>query len=321
MAERKRRLRVRVPATIANLGPGFDSLGMALELANTLDFTWQGIASGSEAEGPGEISFSVSGEGCEEIPPGAENLVLTAAQRVWERAGRRPTSAHVHLENRIPLARGLGSSAAAIVGGLVGANALVGSPLTPEELLPLAVELEGHPDNVLPALRGGITVGFALEGEKGRIRALSLPPPRHLAVVVAVPEFPLSTLRARGVLPHSVPFSDAVFNVSRASFLVAALALGRLEDLGAAMADRLHQPYRAPLVPGLSQVLAEAQRAGAYGSALSGAGPSVMAFTPPERSQAVGKAMQEAFAAHQITCRIIITRPARVGARVERMTE
>lgn len=271
---------VRVPATIANFGPAFDVLGLAVALHNTVD--------AAPADAPW---VEVHGEGEGELPDDATNLVYRAASTVAERAGAR-TAFSLVCRNRIPLARGLGSSAAAIVAGAVAANALLGSPLSPDELLDLAWTMEGHPDNVAPALLGGAVLS---DVSAGKVAWTRLEPQLDAALVAAIPEFAVATEAARRVLPAQVPFRDAVSNIGRAAWLVAALLTGRRELLPHALDDALHQPYRAPLIPGMMSVVAAAREAGAFGAVLSGSGPTIVAVAPPERAEAVGRAMTGAY--------------------------
>ena len=221
------------------------------------------------------------------------------------------------MSNRIPLSRGLGSSATAIVAGLTAANALIDSPFSRDDLLQLATDIEGHPDNVAPAIYGGFTVNTVTDGH---VECFSFLPRIFLRLVVMVPDFYLSTKSARQVLPSEVPMKDAVFNISHAAMMVAALARGSEKHLENAFADALHQNYRAPLIPGMFDVFAAAKKAGAYGAALSGAGPCLIAFVPEHRkcTEAVAAAMQDAFRAHEIEARPLHLRLDTKGARVLR---
>lgn len=257
-----REVRVIVPASTANLGPGFDSLGMALT-----------IYAGVSMKQADRTRVQVFGEGLQSLPRDKTNLVYGVAQKVFDKAGISMPELEIALESDIPLARGLGSSAAAIVGSLVAANELVGGVLTVDELFQMAVVMENHPDNVGAALYGGF-VAAAWDGE--RAEAVRLDPPADLEVLVAIPRFELATKKARGVLPRQVSMEDAVFNVSHSSLLTAALAAGRLDVLRHAMRDRLHQPYRAAMIPGMEEVLRHAPEHGALSAALSGAGPTLL---------------------------------------------
>ena len=306
----ERSVRVRVPATSANLGPGFDALGIACTLYNEMTLTL--------THEPG-LHISARGEGAAYIPGDERNIVWKSIQYLLERAGRVDEfqGARIRMSNRIPLSRGLGSSATAIVAGLTAANALVDSPFSRDDLLQLATDIEGHPDNVAPAIYGGFTVNTVTDGH---VECFSFLPRIFLRLVVMVPDFYLSTKSARQVLPSEVPMKDAVFNISHAAMMVAALARGSEKHLENAFADALHQNYRAPLIPGMFDVFAAAKRAGAYGAALSGAGPCLIAFVPEHRkcTEEVAAAMQEAFRAYEIEARPLHLRLDTKGARVLR---
>lgn len=290
---------VSVPASSANLGPGFDALGLALELRDRVELV------------PGAASPRVWSS--RPLPGGDGNLALRAARRVCDELGAEP-SFMLRLHLQIPVGRGLGSSAAAIVGGLMAANAWLGSRLPAERLLDIASEIEGHPDNVTPALMGGLCV--ACRGEQG-VTAVRLAPPRGLVAALAIPERSLPTSAARRVLPSRVPLADAVFNVQRAALLVAALASGRTEALAEATRDRLHQPHRLPLLPGLQPAMQAARAAGAACAFLSGAGPTVMALCQPEQAAAVGRAMAAAMEDAGQPAQARMLQLATAGARIE----
>jgi len=300
------RVRVRVPATSANLGPGFDALGVALGLYNEVE-----LALGGDG-----LRLEVEGEGADRLRgQGAQNLVVRAVAETLRRLGREVRGLGVRTVNRIPLSRGLGSSSAAVLGGVVAAAAAAGVELGPEALLDLALPLEGHPDNIAPALLGGLTVATLVEG---RVRAVGLEVPASLCAVAVVPEFSLATAKARGALPAQVPREDAVFNVGRVALLLAALQTGRLELLREAVRDRLHQPYRAPLVPGMLEVLGEGERAGALACFLSGAGPTLLALTGGDAG-AIGERMAARWREVAGVAARAMTLPIdRQGVRVER---
>ena len=264
-------VRVRVPASTANLGPGFDTLGMSLSL-----YIWIEM---SRAE---QTSVRFEGEGFEGIPTDKENLIYKVARLVFESAGEEVPELAIAMRSDIPLTRGLGSSASAIIAGMVAANALVESPLSKSRLFDLATGLERHPDNVGASLFGGI-IAAAWDGEHADY--VRIEPPRNLRVLALIPEFELATSAARAVLPDHLSLQDAVYNISRSSLLTAALASGRLDLLEFAMRDRIHQPYRAALVPGMEKILAEASLNGALGAALSGAGPTLLALVDRESTR------------------------------------
>lgn len=277
----ERRVTVKVPASTANLGPGFDSLGMAMSL-----FAWIELS----ASRNGETVIELFGDGMDSLPLDKSNLLYKVTQLVFREAGVEVPELNIAMYSEIPLTRGLGSSASAIVGALVAANALIGEPLSRQQLFQIATELEGHPDNVGASLFGGIVVSAWERGEEAR--HVRLQPPADLETLVAIPAFQLSTEKARHALPAVVDRADAVFNVGRSSLLVAALASGEVGLLRHALADRLHQPYRAPLIPGMTEILERAGEFGALGAALSGAGPTLIAFVDAAEQ---GKAALEPF--------------------------
>ena len=276
----------RVPASTTNLGSGFDVLGLALQLYSTIEL---------ELTNDG-IQVEVQGIGASFIAASEDNLAYRAAQSIFEKLGKRPKGLRLTLTNGIPIERGLGGSGTAILGGLLTANALCNNAFSTDESLRFAVELEGHPDNVSASLLGGLVVACVQED---RIHCIKLQCPQELKVVLVVPDFRLLTKVAREALPKMVSHADAVFNLSRSSFLVASIATGNLQNLGLAMDDRLHQPYRKPFIPGIETVFAAARNAGALSVALSGAGPTVAAFCI-ENGEAIADNMQNAFAEQNI---------------------
>lgn len=265
------KVRVKVPASTANLGPGFDSLGMALNL-----YAWIDMAISDET------TIHLIGDQMYGIPTDKSNLIYKVAQMVFEQAGVSHPELDIIMYSDIPLTRGLGSSASAIVGALAGANALIGNKLTQYELFQIASRLEKHPDNVGASLFGGIVVAF-WDGEKAE--SIRIEPDVNLEVLVAIPAFQLSTEKARSVMPKQVAMKDAVFNLSHSSLLVAALATCNLGMIRHAMKDALHQPYRAELIPGMKTLLEQAENHGALGVALSGAGPTMLALVDARSGQ------------------------------------
>jgi homoserine kinase len=262
-AFRTEQVHVRVPATSANLGPGFDALGLALDLVDDLHARVVGSGLRVDVSGPGE-----------ELPRDEKHLVVRAMRATFARLGGQPDGLELTCANRIPHGRGLGSSAAAIVGGILLARALVvgGDEVLPDaQALALASELEGHPDNVAPALLGGLTVAWL---DEAHAHAIRLECDARVRPVVFVPPFEASTEQARGLLPASVPHSDAAANAARAALLVAALT-GAPEHLLAATGDRLHQQYRAPAMPVSAALVASLRRVGVP-AVISGAGPTVL---------------------------------------------
>jgi homoserine kinase len=310
-------VQVKVPATAANLGPGFDCLGLAVNLCNLVILQ---TAGGFRSSGEPNVCVTVDGPGEKSLPVGRGNLVVRAAERIFAQAGCVPDRLTVRLINRIPPSSGMGSSAAAIVGGLVGANELCrlarpgGRPLKTDQLLALAAEMEGHPDNVAPALLGGFTISVI--GEDGAVRVLQPRVRRDLICVFCVPDATLPTTRARRALPKSYRRADVVFSLSRAAMLTALLQGGGTGLLQLAMEDRLHQPYRAKLVPGVAEALAAAAQAGALGACLSGSGPTVLAFVDHRGSpDRVGAALKKAFAAKGIRAETFVLEISTSGAR------
>ncbi|MBQ4404967.1 MAG: homoserine kinase [Selenomonadaceae bacterium] len=308
MDNKKNRARVRVPGTSANCGPGFDCLGLATTIYNYLDLT---LLRGSK------VIVEATGESSENIPRGKKNLAWQAVKRLLQEVGRANEfkGAIIRSKNNVPVSRGLGSSSTAIVGGLVAANEILGSPLNRQELLKLATEIEGHPDNVAPALFGGFTVSVM---DNGEVQTFSFLPRIKLKLIVAVPDFELSTRLARKVLPKNVPMRDAVFNISRASMLISALVEGREDLLPLAFDDAIHQPYRKKLVPGMSEVFTAAKAAGALGSAISGAGSCLIAFTTLKSGleNKIASAMVEEFKLHGVNAKALILDLDRRGAQI-----
>jgi homoserine kinase len=257
---------VRVPATSANLGPGFDALGLALALHDDVEV---------RALGSADVLVDVVGEGADDVPTGEDHLVVRALRHALDHVGAPQTGLHLTCRNRIPHGRGLGSSAGAVVAGLLAARALVAEPesLDDDVVLRLATELEGHPDNAAPALLGGATVAWS-DDAVGAVHAARLPVHAAIAPVVVVPGTRLATSHARGVLPETVPHRDAAFQAGRAALLVEALG-HRPDLLLPATEDRLHQGYRRPVMAE-SMALVDALRARGVAATVSGAGPTVL---------------------------------------------
>ena len=264
---------VRVPASSANLGPGFDTLGLALAIYLTCRFR--------EAS---ETRVRVSGRDTDSIPEDTDNLILRTARQVAETQRLDLPPVDLAIENQIPVGKGFGSSAAALVAGVVLADRVLGLGWNEHRLLDEAARIEGHPDNVSAAVLGSVTT--AAIGDDGITRAVRLEVPRAFSVAVVCPEFELSTPSMRAALPSEYSREDAVFNIQRATLLVAALLKGDREAFPVAFEDRLHQPYRAPRVPGLLAIL-KLRVPGLLGCALSGAGPAILVFYETGREQAV----------------------------------
>lgn len=278
---------IKVPATSANLGPGFDALGLALDLWNESTF-----------ELADDFSVYVEGEGKGKLAQGKNNMIVRAAQKFAEHVGTELHPFSVRCDNRIPLGSGMGSSAAATLTGLLAANVLTDAKLSDDEILCLASELEGHPDNVAPALMGGLVVS-TIHDKKVIARKLPIAP---LQVTVVLPDFHFPTKEARNSLPKQVDIKDAVYNVSRAVLVTEAFRTGDLNLLGEVMTDRLHQPYRLRLIPGAEDAMNAMKAEGASAVALSGAGPSLIAFSQTESS--IGVAAKRAFERAGLSARI-----------------
>ncbi len=294
---------ILVPATTANLGPGFDCLGLALKLYNRV------VVSPAN-----ETRVSIDGHGRDELPRDAGNLMLRSARELAQRSGKALPPLAWDAHHDVPLARGLGSSSTAIVAGLLAANTVLGLGLPRDELVRVAAGIEGHPDNVAPALLGGLTLCLP---DSDPLVVERLNPHPALQVVLLVPQFQISTCAARQVLPAQVPRADAVFNLARAAAMVAALVEGRWALLGEATKDRLHQPYRLPLMPGVAEAMEAARAAGAQGVAVSGSGPSVAAFCTGGAG-AIALAMIRAARSCAVDTTVTVAQIEPAGARIVR---
>lgn len=274
-------VRVTVPATSANLGPGLDSMALALGLYNVVELAE--IERGLEVE--------LYGAGADSLPRHPGNMVAQVAMSVFRKTGRAPGGLRISLESGIPPRSGLGSSAAALLGGVVAANVLLGSPLSREETLKTAIEMEGHPNAIVAALYGGLVVS---NYEDGRLIHASVPvAPMHIVVVLPAIEI----ANRRDALPQSVSLADAVSNIGRAALVLQALGAGDFDLLAAAMRDRLHEPARGKAIPGFEKAVEAARRHGAAAVAISGAGPALIAFAPADHeeiAQAMTRALQAA---------------------------
>ena len=299
---------IRVPATTANLGPGFDCLGLALDLWNEVEITPEGK----------QLVIQIEGEGAGVLPQDETNAIFCAMQFFAKQHQLTlPVGIHIHCTNRIPLGSGLGSSAAAAVAGLLAAQSLLNLPSNLDNLVDLATQMEGHPDNAVPCLLGGL--GAAIQ-ENGQIiyRALAIAP---LWLAIVTPRFFLPTHQARAALPEVVAHQDAAFNLGHTVMVVEALRTGDLDLLKVAMQDRLHQPYRLRLIPGAHQALEAAYAAGAAAVALSGAGPSLLAVARQSQdSQTIADAMCMAFKNAGLESRIFLPRISILGAFIDKET-
>ena len=311
-----------IPASTTNLGPGFDVLGVAVSLYSQV----------SLQETAGITEVSCLGQDSDKLLSDTSNVAYQAADLIFVKVGYQPDGLRLTLQNGIPAIRGLGGSGTAILGGLLVANAMCGQkfgqpPFSLQEILAFATEIEGHPDNVAASLLGGFVVSATAEVQNvntvGEIEAVTtvktvkITPPDELRLIIAVPDFTLATKVARRVLPESVDLSAAVFNMSRSSLLVAAMATGDLDLLPVSMEDRLHQPYRAKLIPGFEEVSRSALEAGALSIALSGAGPTIVAYTRASApTQQIADQMALAFQQNGLACQTQILTVDTEGAKV-----
>lgn len=286
-------IRVQVPATSANMGPGFDTMGIALSMHNTL------LVEETEKD----IVVDIVGQEPQHFINPSRHLIVDTIHKIFALAGKQVKGLHLICENTIPFARGLGSSSAAIVSGLFGGNALLGYPFTKEELIKIATEIEGHPDNVVPAICGGFTVASKLPDAVYHVKCDI---PATMQAVVAIPDFKLSTAKARAVLPQEVPLEDAVFNMGKTAMVVAAAMQQDFVLWGKMMEDRLHQPYRFPLIPGADKIVQNALSAGALSCVLSGAGPTMIAWVEQGSGEKVAAAMEAGFQSAGVASKSLI---------------
>ena len=265
--------KIQIPATSANLGAGFDALGLALTYYNYVEMEESDVIDISSADGM-------------DSPKDEKNLIYISAKDLFNVCGKKLNGLKLIQTNNIPMARGLGSSSACIIAGLVGANRMLGNPLTKDDLVDLAAQIEGHPDNTAPALLGGI-VTAVFDGRK--VHWVKQEVFTKLKFVAIIPDFELKTEAARACLPKEVSHKDAVYNLSRAALFSASLLTGKFENLRTAVHDRLHQPYRMELIPHCREVFDIAYTHGAYGAYISGAGPTIMAIVDEENAYFAGK--------------------------------
>lgn len=309
-----RRVTVEAPATIANLGAGYDTLGIAVDLALRVTIEVRAAAAGTP-----DVELAIEGEGLGEVPADRSNRLIVALQAGLAELGVDGLDRlawRIEMVNPIPLERGLGSSAAATVAGLIAASALVGAEPDPPTVLRLATGIEGHPDNVAPALFGGLTASIALED---RVESIRLDAPIDVVVLAWIPDRRLKTSEMRQVLPDVVPRADALSNLARVAVGVAGLASGRSDVLALLTQDRLHEPYRAAAYPELPHLLDAARAAGAIGACLAGSGSTVIAFVATgsdETTQAVGDALTTTATYLNLSGRLERLPPRAAGARV-----
>jgi homoserine kinase len=308
---------VRVPATTANLGPGFDCLGAALTLYNHFQFT---ALSPVGEDMPSILKIEVEGAEADRVQRDDRNLAYKAFCYFFRQRRQPVPAVSIKINLGVPLARGLGSSATAIVGGLLGANALAGSPLSQTELLDFAIALEGHADNVAPALLGGCQLS-ARDQLTQHWTVCPINWASEIVPILAIPDFELSTQAARSVLPQQCSYSDAIFNLSHLGLLIKGLEAARGEWIQAALQDRLHQPYRIALIPGFAEVHSAAMDAGAKGLVISGAGPTLLALSMTEAASTVAHQIQRAWQQSGITAEAVIAQIDINGAVVQPIFE
>ncbi len=293
---------ISIPATSANMGPGFDCLGMALNIHNKVTF--------SVCDSP--TCVNITGEGAEKLSRGTNNLIYRTAVRVYQKLGKHIPRLTIDCHNEIPLNRGLGSSSAAIMGSIMAVNVLCDQPLSQDELLELGLEIEGHPDNITPALLGGCQV---VVREENRLLHCEVPLPIELKAVLFIPDFEKSTKEARATLSRQVSREDAVYNIGRAALLIASLITNQSKYLRAATKDRLHQLARQSMFPAMSDIFEAALCAGALGVFLSGSGPTILALSN-RNTEVIGGKMQLAAREKGINARIKVTETCAVGAHI-----
>ncbi len=271
-------IKVSVPATSANVGAGFDAIGLAVTLYNTVEFSASDVLDISSSDGT-------------EVPTGEDNLIYHSAALLFEKCGVAVPGMKIVQTNPIPMARGLGSSSACIIAGLLGANEMLGGRFSKEELLTVANEIEGHPDNVAPALLGGLSASAV---EQGKVYSVQKPVNDTLKFAAFIPNYPLLTSAARGALPASVTHKQAIYNLSRAALLSAAFCDGRHDLIPVATQDSLHQQYRLPLMPGAEEIMELAKECGALSCYVSGAGSTMMAVVEAAEADAFYKKVAQA---------------------------
>ncbi|MDR1522819.1 MAG: homoserine kinase [Endomicrobium sp.] len=294
------KIKVRVPSSTANLGPGFDVFGAALSLYNEFEVEYVSNAK--------KTKFIIKGEGKRSLSIGEKSLLWQSMQEAFKVLGTTKYSLNnlnIVINNNIPLSGGLGSSSTAIVGGVMLANALCSNKLDKSQIAELAIKIEGHPDNVVPAIFGGICICSKNEDEEEHGTVVNLPIPK-LKVVLCVPSFELRTKRSREILPKMIDMKDAVFNISRVALLTAAFCCADYSLLKQATQDRLHQPYRGKMNPAMNKVLQAALGAKSFGAFLSGAGPTLAAFCSKKDAVNVQNTMENAWKKERVSVKSYI---------------
>lgn len=295
-----KKFEVRVPGSTANLGPGFDSFGLALSLYLTL-----------RVETAEKTSIRLIGDHLGTLPTNEDNLVYQSFRHLFDLEGQSVPEVSFELESEIPLARGLGSSGSAIIAGLMAANQLLESPKSMDDLFQIAAKLEGHPDNIGASLFGGFVI-TVFDGKRAKLA--QLPFPEDLKIMVAIPDYLLSTSFARGQIPKQIPLNDVSYNIGHAALLIAYLSTGQIEKLSLAMRDRVHQPYRQSAVKGLSRILQESEKSGVFSGALSGAGPSIVLFYKEEKTMQITEILDQIAQEEEIVLDLKVLSVAKEGA-------
>lgn len=297
-------IKIKVPASTSNLGPGFDTLSLALDWYN-------------------EFTFKISKEGLKikqnsnNIPEDSTNLVYKSFCEAFKKLKKTPPEIELDINSQIPLASGLGSSATAIVSGLFAANVFLNNALTKDEILSLATKLEGHPDNCAACIYGGLTISVS---QDEKVYVSQFPWPKELLVIVVIPDFDLPTRISRELLPPKISYGDATFNVSRTAFLLSSLLNKDWNNLKIGFQDRLHQPFRKDLVPGMEVVLNEGLHKGACGATLSGAGPTLVAFVNDKgKAEDIGKVMVQKWQEFKVKSIYRVLSVATDGVKIENL--
>lgn len=293
------RVHVRVPATTANIGPGFDCLGCALSMY--ADFTCEIIESGLEITG------------CPEAFRNEDNLFVQAFRLAEKKMGVEPVAIRLHIDTEVPVSRGLGSSATLLAGGAAAANALHGNLLTDQQLVEICNDIEGHPDNIAPAVLGGMCVSFV---ENGVPNTVPVQVAENVGFIALIPNFETETKAMRAVLPKQIPFADAVYNSSRLAVLLYAFGQGNLELIGEALDDRLHQPYRKPLIHEYFRAEEAALKAGCAAFCISGSGSTCLAVVDAAKEQAVAAEIQESLQDSEYKWKVVALHMDADGAHV-----
>ncbi len=296
-------IKIKVPASTANLGPGFDTLSLALEWYNEFVFkvTKEGL--------------TITQTGATKLPEDSTNLVYKSFCEVFKKQQKTPPGIEINIDTQIPQAAGLGSSASAVVSGVLAANTILGNTLSKREVLSLATKIEGHPDNCAAAVYGGLSISVSVDD---RVYVSQFPWPNELFITVVIPDFDLPTRISRELLPAQVSYGDATFNVSRTAYLLASLLNKDWEGLKIGFQDRLHQPFRRDLVPGMEPVLSKALSSGAFGATLSGAGPALAAFiNDKNKAELIGSEMVNKWQEFKVKSTYKVLKVALEGATVE----